>query len=357
MRKIVGLIIFLLIISVAFAQSGERATDRREDIRERARTDARERVENRIEENVKENIVDVAKDRIKDNMMDNVRDRIAERKMMRDKELERLATLKDEIAKALKRREAKNVKERVKEKVERKCEEVDDKVERAVCDKEKVAYHAIEKVRERQNLSEQCRALTGQTRSGCEENVNKEFRNATQERFKEWVKAKRLRAASGGNETENTDDNESARVRLDLIHKKMLENKLNETKEETKKALINRLGAAIDKAEKVAEYLEKAMSKAEEKGHDVQRLEFLLEEYNSAVDKAKVLFDDEQYRDSLAALNDAKQTFKEFRKTFAEILDKHKHAQKYVETDETENETPPQPETNSTAKEESNSTG
>ena len=150
---------------------------------------------------------------------------------------------------------------------------------------------------------------------------------------------------TAGSETEETETDEKARVELGLVHKKMLEEKLEKLTDEKKKGLIKRLENMLEKDEKLAEVLEKAISKAEAKGHDVTRLQFLLEEYNAAFDKAKVLCDDEQYRDCLAALNDAKHTFKEFRKTFAEIVSEDKRGKKHVEdlTDvvETTTETPP----------------
>ncbi len=238
--------------------------------------------------------------------------------------------VRSEDRKALKRKDAKKTAVMRKEE---KCEEISDRVEKALCDKERnaVAERALEKARERHALNEKCRKLAGEDRKKCELEINEHYRTVVQDRFKEWVKKKRLAAADSEGAAEEVEIDEEARVRLHLLHKKMLEEKLQKLTDEKKKQLIQRLENIIEKGEKRAELMERAIAKAEEKGHDVSRLQFLLEEYNSALDKAKVLCDDDQYRDCLAAISDAKHTFKQFRHVFAELHGKHKRGEKHVE--------------------------
>lgn len=225
---------------------------------------------------------------------------------------------------ALKRREAL---QKTRNIAERKCESVSDDNERKVCDKESVAYQAREKVRARHELNEECREKTGEERSACQRRINTVFKTDVQAGFKEWIQNRKV------NESENeTEDTEGARVRLELIHKKIKEERLkNQT--EDKQGITNRLSNAIEKAEKHIGLFERAIAKAAEKGHDTERLEFMLESYTSAVDGAKVFFDDEQYRDSIASLHEAKELFKEFRSIFSTIVSKHKNNEHYVEAE------------------------
>ncbi len=224
----------------------------------------------------------------------------------------------------LKRREAI---EKARAVTERRCDSLDDATERAVCDKESVAYQVREKVRERHELSEACRNENNETQAACQERVNAEFKEEVQARFKAWVKERRER---GENET-NDELNEEVRTRLELVHEEMKGRLIERHNDTRQKAILNRLDNAIETAEKHGGLLERAITKAAEKGHDTAKLEFVLEAYVKAVDNAKVLYDDEQYRDSVASLNEAKELFKEFRGIFADIVSTHKRNELYVE--------------------------
>ena len=355
----VGLVVFLLMAVVL-------AADLRSDARDNARDEVKDRAADRAKDVARDRARDVARDAVSDRAKEVARERTREvlSERMKDRvKPERLKEIrenernkldregKNELEDNLKRRRAKqDVKERVKEKRERKCESLNDKVERVLCAKERnaVSERALEKARERHALNEKCRKLTGEDRKKCELEINEHYRTVVQERFKDWIKKKRLAAEAGDNETEETETDEGARVRLDALHKKMLAEKLEKLTEEKKKALIQRLSNMIEKGEKLNDLMEKAITKAEEKGHDVSKLQFLLEEYNAALDKAKVLFDDEQYRDALAALNDAKHTYKQFRHVFAELHQKHKRGEKHVEDLTEVVEVPPTPDETTT---------
>ena len=152
------------------------------------------------------------------------------------------------------------------------------------------------------------------------------FRDEIMQRFKDYLK----------NRTNGTDEQTTSA--LDLVHKKLTEKKL-ETLKEGKRHLVNKLDNVLDRTEKIAGHMQKAIDRAQEKGHDTSKLSFLLQEYNTAIDNAKVFFDDGHYKDAIASLQDAKQTFKEFKQTFADIVKANKEGKHY--TEETGEEMPP----------------
>lgn len=199
--------------------------------------------------------------------------------------------------------------DRIREKLDRKCDDIKDDNERIFCEREKTTYSTIGKVRERHKLSEECRKLSGSERSACQERVNNYYRDVVQERFKEFKR-------------ESLSDSETARAIIDSVHQRVSQARLNDENDTAKRKIVERIDNLIANAAKKEELLKRALDKAKEKGYGVQRLEFLLEEYNIAMDKAKILYDDEQYRDCLAALSDAKQIFKQFRFAFAELISK-----------------------------------
>lgn len=308
----VGLVVFMLLVSFTFAATPE---DRREA--------AKDKMEDKAKDAMKDKVKDEGKDATKDKM--SAVKKAANRKEIREMAKKKVGDLtKDDVEKHLKMRKE------LKDKVKEKCDDVKDELQKAVCDKESVAYRALEKVRERHRLSEACKKLTGQDRSACELKINGEFKDVVQANFKEWVKT-RKKDNETGNETEELDKKERVRLRIKALHDKIKEQRLNETDNAGSRNLLKRLDAAIDKAERVSEHMEKAIDRAEEKGHDVTKLKFILEEYDKAVDNAKVFFDDKQYKDALASLKEAKSLFKEFRKTFADLVSEHKKGRKYKE--------------------------
>lgn len=213
------------------------------------------------------------------------------------------------------------------------CREMQNDTEQALCNRRIVAERAHREVRERQRLSMECRNLTGQNRSSCEERVNRMFRDEIQDEFREWVRARRL------NLTNISSESKDVRARIHRIHKEKKEELINKTKEAAKQRLINRLENVIDNAQKHSGLMERAIKKAAEKGHDTSRLEFVLEKYDITVDSAKLFFDDAAYRESLSALKEAKTLFKEFRKIFADIVSKQKRGEKHLEITMDGNET------------------
>lgn len=214
----------------------------------------------------------------------------------------------------------------------RKCGEMPDRAAGAVCNRQAVAYHAYQKALERHRLSEECRTLAGQNRSACEERVNRLFRIEIQDEFREWVRSRRNLTGIIENKTEER----AARARIHEIQKERRNEQLNETKEGNRRRLINQLDNLLDSYQKHSEQMERAIGKAKEKGHDTRKLEFLHDKYDQVLDNAKTFFGEKQYRNLLTALKDAKNIFREFRQTFAEIVREQKLGEKYREALENE---------------------
>ncbi|MBS3067446.1 hypothetical protein J4450_01985 [Candidatus Micrarchaeota archaeon] len=340
MQKLLLFAMLLFVLNIAFAETEEERITREETERitretteriaaettERLTREATERAINETREGIASQIRNETEELIRNETAERVREatesevenqtrearediRIGVENQTRAarEEIDRELRVRNRIDAETDRRLKMNASDRIKEKLERKCDGIVDANERIFCEREKTTYLTIEKVRERHRLSEECRRLTGSERSACQERVNRHFRDVIQERFKEFKREE----LSGG---------ETARAIINSVHERVSEARLNDEKSQAKRNLIERIDGLIASAGKKADLLERALNKAKEKGYDTARLEFLLEEYKIAMDKAKIFYDDEQYRDTLAALNDAKNIFKQFRFAFADLI-------------------------------------
>ena len=186
----------------------------------------------------------------------------------------------------------------------------------------KTAAAALEKVRERHKLSEECREMTGENRSSCEKRVNAIFRNETAERFKEFVKSRKSGNFSEENETETGMIKENHKEKFEEFKAK-----LNST---AKQKLIDRFEKAIEEREKREGKMQLFIDRAKEKGHDTVELEFVLGEYKTALLNAQTYMDDGKYKDALSSLQESNKLFTEFKRTVEKIVKEQKQKKKHT---------------------------
>ncbi len=193
--------------------------------------------------------------------------------------------------------------------------------EKALCEHKANAYGKRYLVSYRHLLSASCRELTGDNRSACEQRVNTLFREELVSSFKDWV---------SGQMQLSEADLELAKERLQELREKLKEEygEQNRTRGQSMNASEQRLLGLFDnllnKTENFNTLMERAISKAGEKGHDTTELQFLLEQFNAALDNARTYVGELQYRDALASLKEAKEILHEFRKVFAKVVQENK---------------------------------
>lgn len=195
------------------------------------------------------------------------------------------------------------------------------------CKKNLVAGAALYMVRQRHDLSEQCLELTGENRSACQKRVNAIFRNEIHAKFLAFVKARENRTLEELNESDMREIREKHRNRTAKIR-----GKLNESKEK----LFDRLENAINARENRVEGMQQFIEKANGSGHETEQLEFLLSEYRAVMVSARSYVEAEQYRDTIAALQESQRIFMQFRQSAAKLIRIHKQGLKYEVDEERE---------------------
>ncbi|MFH2106639.1 MAG: hypothetical protein ABII22_05215 [Candidatus Micrarchaeota archaeon] len=199
---------------------------------------------------------------------------------------------------------------------ENKCEDLDGDAKN-YCERKVTAYGKEYIVRERYELSEQCRDLTGQGRSDCQVAVNTQFREEVKSRFQVW------------NE-QNVSKEKQVRVRAIVVsrHQESVQ-KIKQNSSEKQVRLLARLDASMEQMNRWAEKMDKLVQRANEKGHDTVQLEFLVSDFQSSLDDAMIYYDEQQYQDALASIDYAGEDVAEFKAVLKEVIKSDKAGTKY----------------------------
>lgn len=292
-------------------------TDRMERIIERTeehREEVRERREERIEERV-----------------ERTQERCAELPEGRRDTCDRLRNvherLQERCADATSERMQRRCNQDTEEIERLNCDALESDERRALCEHRGNAYGRRYLVSYRHELSNECRNESGQERAGCQRRVNTLFRDEVKERWQSWREEQQN--VSDADKNESRRRLHALREELDDEHaekKEELKMRMNESRAD----LLDRLDEAIAHTEPTGERMENAIAKAKEKGHDTSELEFLLEEFDTKVDDAKVYFDNEQYRDSLASLKEARKLVREFQHVLKKMVQEHREGRRHA---------------------------
>jgi hypothetical protein len=184
------------------------------------------------------------------------------------------------------------------------------------CERRVNAYGREYLVRERHELSEQCRGLNGQNRSDCQVTVNTQFKEEVKSRFQE------------GKE-QNISKDKEVRVRAIVVEKhneSVQKIKQNSTGKQV--SLLARLDAYVAQMDRWADKMDKLVQKAKEKGYGTTQLEFLVSDFRTSLDDARIYYDEEQYQDALASMDVAKDDVAAFKTSLRDLIKSTKDVNK-----------------------------
>lgn len=211
------------------------------------------------------------------------------------------------------------------------CDELEGE-DQELCERKGESYEARHLVRYRHELNEECRSFTDQERATCERRINSQFREYMHTEWRAWITEQK--ELTEEEKTAVEERRRLLRAQLQQTHEEK-KTEIRERLTEKKQNVLDNLDEYIAHVERYEEKMKYTVERAENAGHDTTELEFLLQEFHQTVDDAKVYFDNEQYRDSLAAVKEARQLVVEFKQILSEIVNEHKEGNAYVVDEET----------------------